>query len=225
MVPQTKVRKPRNSSKINLIISLVFHGLIIVALVYFAAREGVLGKQLKKLAVQMVKEKPPDKPKTPDKPKEEPPKVDVPKLAVAPKLSEPREQPQATTTAVAPPASAPPATEIPNIVFGGGRTVDSADPVTVYKGAIEEKLKANWNKPEDMADSGYVAQVDISVSPDGQLSNPVWEKGSGNQRWDDSVKAALTATTSMTLPPPKNFPSHVQVVFDLGPGDAQPIMP
>ena len=47
MVPRTQARKPRNSSKINLIISVVFHGVIVVALVYFAAREGVLNKQIK----------------------------------------------------------------------------------------------------------------------------------------------------------------------------------
>jgi len=78
MVPRTQARKPRNSSKVNLIISVVFHGLIVVALVYFAAREGVLGKQMRKLAVSMVKQKPPEKPKETEKPKEEPPKVDVP---------------------------------------------------------------------------------------------------------------------------------------------------
>jgi TonB family protein len=223
MVPQTQKRNSRNSSKVNLIISLVFHGLIIVALVYFAAREGVLGKQIKKLAVSMVHEKPPDKPKTPDKPKEDVPKVDVPKLTVAPKMSEPKEAPT-TTASVAPPTSAPPATEIPNFYVPGGREVVTADAVTVYKSEIEETLKAKWNRPEDMADSGYVAEVDISVSPDGQLSNPAWVKGSGNQRWDDSVKAALAATTSLPLPPPKNFPSHVTVRFDVA-EEQQQIMP
>ena len=44
---------------------------------YFAAREGLLGKQLKKLSVEMVKEKPPEKPKEPEKPKIEPPKVET----------------------------------------------------------------------------------------------------------------------------------------------------
>jgi hypothetical protein len=57
MVPQFQPRKRRNSSRVNLLISLVFHGAIVLALVYFAAREGLLGKQLRKIAVEIVKEK------------------------------------------------------------------------------------------------------------------------------------------------------------------------
>jgi outer membrane biosynthesis protein TonB len=224
MVPRTQARKPRNSSRVNLIISVVFHGAIVVALVYFAAREGVLGKQLKKLAVSMVKEKPPEKPKEPDKPKVEPPKEEVPKLAVKPQMTAPKDLPPPTSTTVAPPVSAPPTTELPSFYVGGDRTVISGDANTVYKGQIEASLKANWNRPEDMQDSGYVAEVDIQVDKDGQLSNPVWKTHSGNQRWDDSVKAALKATKSLDLPPPKNFPSHVTVKFDVA-EDSQPIMP
>ncbi len=224
MLPQTQARKPRNSSKVNLVISLVFHGLIVVALVFFAAREGVLGKQMKKLAVSMVKEKPPEKTKTEDKPKVEPPKVDVPKLAVAPKLSAPKEAAPTTTATVAPAAAAPPAVEMPSFSFSGGRDVVTGDAVTVYKGQIEASLRAKWNRPEDLTDSGYVAEVEISVSPAGQLSTPEWKKGSGNQRWDDSVKAALAATTSLPLPPPKNFPPRVLVRFDVT-EETQPIMP
>ena len=41
-----------------------------------------------------------------------------------------------------------------------------------------------------MADDNYVAEVAVSVGRDGQISNPVWKKGSGNAKWDDSVRAA-----------------------------------
>ncbi len=72
MIPQSQPKKPKNSSKVNLTISAVFHGLIILALVYFAAREGYLGKKIKEITVYKVeKEKPPEKP--PEK-KAEPPK-------------------------------------------------------------------------------------------------------------------------------------------------------
>jgi len=40
MVPQSKPRKPRNSSKMNLLISLTFHALIVMVGFYFAARGG-----------------------------------------------------------------------------------------------------------------------------------------------------------------------------------------
>ena len=69
MLPQSKPRKARNSSKVNLIISFVFHAVLVLVLFYFAAREGLLGKKLNTIAVQMIKEKPPEKPKEPEKPK------------------------------------------------------------------------------------------------------------------------------------------------------------
>ena len=72
MLPQSQPKKKKNSSKVNLTISAVFHGLLILALVYFAAREGYLGKKIKEITVYKVeKEKPPEKP--PEK-KTEPPK-------------------------------------------------------------------------------------------------------------------------------------------------------
>ena len=93
MIPQTQARKKKNSSKVNLTISFAVHSAIVVVLFYFAAREGFLGKQLQKISVQMIKEKPPEKP--PEPPKVEPPKVveqpkpEPPKLVEAPKQAAP----------------------------------------------------------------------------------------------------------------------------------------
>ena len=50
MIPQSQPKKKRNSSRVNLTISAVFHGLIIAALIYFAARQGYLGKKLRENA-------------------------------------------------------------------------------------------------------------------------------------------------------------------------------
>ena len=69
MLPQTQVRKKKNSSKVNLTISFVFHAVLVGALLYFAAREGLLGKKIQKISVTMQKEKQPEKPKEPEKPK------------------------------------------------------------------------------------------------------------------------------------------------------------
>ena len=44
MLPQTQPRKKRNSSKVNLLISFIFHALIVVVMVYFAARGGIAGQ-------------------------------------------------------------------------------------------------------------------------------------------------------------------------------------
>src|ERR1700733_10554893 len=100
MLPQSKPRKVRNSSKVNLMISFAFHAVLVLVLFYFAAREGLLGKKLNKIAVQMIKEKPPEKPKPPEPPKIEPPKIETPKIVEAPKVQAP--------PVVAPPVVAPP---------------------------------------------------------------------------------------------------------------------
>ena len=74
MLPQSQPRKKRNSSKVNLMISFIFHALVVLVLLYFAARNGLLGKQMKKITVTMEKkEKPPEKPKEPTQSR--PPKV------------------------------------------------------------------------------------------------------------------------------------------------------
>jgi hypothetical protein len=103
MLPQTSARPAENSPRVNLLISFVFHGLIVLALVFFAAREGLLGNRLKKISVEMVKETPPEKPKEPEKPKVEPPKLEAPKLAEAPKIEPARiESPKEVAIAPAP---------------------------------------------------------------------------------------------------------------------------
>ena len=100
MLVGTQQRKQRNSTKVNLVISAVFHTVIVVSLLYFAAREGLLGKQIKTISLEMVR-KEPEKPKVPDKPKEPPktaveevktiqPKItEVAKIETAPKLTAP----------------------------------------------------------------------------------------------------------------------------------------
>lgn len=225
MIPQSQPRQRRNSSRTNLLISLVFHSAIVIALTYFAAREGLLGKELRKIAVQMVKEKPPEpqKPKEPEKPKEELPKPEEPTPTPEPAQTPPPATPPPTTTAAPPPANltappsvAPPANAMPAFVFGGGRTVQSSsDPVEVYRGLIEFALRAKWNRPTDLADSLFVAEAEVAVDRTGRVSDPVWKKGSGNERWDASVKQVLATATTLTRPPPTNFPPRVLVRFDV----------
>lgn len=227
MVPQAPKRKPRNSSKVNLVISLAFHGVIAAVAIYFAAREGLLGKQLKKIAVEMVKEKPPEKPKEPEKPKQELPKpVEQPKTVQ--KIETPREvaqaPPPAAAVSTAPPAAAPPPVDVPSFAFEGGKTVETtSDPVQLYKGLLEYSLRSRWDRPEDMDDSSFVAEVEVAVDRSGQISDPVWKKSSGNKKWDDSVRLALAQTKSTSRPPPANFPARVLVRFDVA--ETESILP
>jgi TonB family protein len=219
MLPQSQPRKKRNSSKVNLMISFAFHALLVIVLLYFAARSGLLGKQLKKITVTMEKEKPPVKPPEPPKvepPKIEPPKVEPPK-APAPKVEAP--------PLVAPPVVAPPAAELPAFDFDGGKLVQSSsDPVQLYKGLVEYALRSRWNRPEDMADDNYVVEVEVSVSRAGRISDVQWQKDSGDPRWDDSVRQAIAATTSLNRPPPTNFPARITVRFDVQSEAAEPIL-
>lgn len=215
-------RRKRNSSRTNLIISAVFHAVIIGALVFFAAREGLLGKQLKKIAVVMVpKEKPPEKPKEPEKPpeppKEEPPKTEPPKVLAAPKVEAPKTvRTEAPPPALAP-AAAPPPTAVPAFDFSdGAKAVQStSDAVGLYKNFVEFSIRSKWIRPDDIYDASYVAEVEVGIDPNGNISGGDWKKLSGDKRWDDSVKRALAQSTKVTRSPPKNFPDRFLVRFDV----------
>jgi len=210
MIPQSRPKPKKNSSKVNLTISFIFHALLIAGLVYFAAREGYLGKKLQKISVQMVKEKPPVKPKEPPKP--ETPKVEPPKVVEAPKLEPAKTAPP---PAAAPPVVAPPPAELPSFEFGGGKAVNSeSDPVQLYKGYLEYVLRDRWNRPDNMDDATFVAEVQVQVDRQGNLSHTVWQKGSGNQIWDDSVRQVFQQVTAIDRPPPTNFPPVVTIRFD-----------
>lgn len=212
MLPGSQQRKKKNSSKVNLTISFVLHALVVVVLLYFAARSGFLGHQLQKITVQLVKEQPKPKPPPPPPPKVEPPKAQPPKVVEAPKVAEaPKAAPPPSQ-----PVVAPPATELPSFDFDGGKAVEtSSDPVQIYKGALEYAFHSQWNRPDNIADDSFVAEVRVSVGRDGEISNPRWERGSGNQVWDDSVRKAVAAVKSMNRPPPTNFPPEITVRFDV----------
>jgi len=220
MIPQSQPKQKKNSSKTNLVISAVFHGILVAVLFYFAAKEGLLGKKVQKIAVEMVKEKKPE----PEKPKPEPPKVEPPKVE-PPKIEAPKvEQAKAAPPTVAPPVVAPPAADVPSFEFEGGKAVNSeSDPVQLYKGYIEYTLRSKWNRPENLPDDNYVAEVQVKVDPQGNLSQSQWLKGSGDAKWDASVKAVFKEVASIDRHPPTNFPSVVTIRFDVQ-EETEPVM-
>lgn len=211
MIPQSQPKKPKNSSKANLVISAIFHAILIGVLFYFAAREGLLGKKIQKITVTMVKEKPPE----PPKPKPEPPKLEPPKVE-APKLEAPKAE-TAPAPAAAPPVVAPPAAEAPTLEFSDGAKVvnSESDPVQLYKGYLEYTLRSKWNRPENLPDDNYIAEVAVNVDKDGNISPPQWLKGSGDAQWDQSVKAVFKLVTNIDRRPPTNFPPVVTIRFDV----------
>jgi outer membrane biosynthesis protein TonB len=223
MLPQSQQRKKHNSSKVNLLISFIFHTLIVVVMFYFAARQGLLGKQMKKIAVEMVKEKPPEKLKEPEKPKMETPKVETPKVVEKPKVVEEAKSAPPPST-MAPPTVAPPAAELPSFEFEGGKTVEtSSDAVQIYKSYLEYALRSKWQRPDNLADENYVAEVEVAVNRAGDVSEPVWRKGSGDPKWDESVRKVFVTVSRLDRPPPTNFPPRVTIRFDVQ-GETEPVL-
>ena len=210
MTPQSQPKKKANSSKVNLTISAVVHGVIIIALIYFAAREGYLGKKIQTITVTKVVEKKPEPEKPKKPPKVEPPKIEQPKVE-APKVEVPKAAPT-----VAPPTVAPAAVDVPSFEFGGGKTVLSEnDPVQLYKGCIEYTLRSKWNRPENLPDDQYVAEVAVNVDKQGKLGGITWQKGSGDAKWDQTVKDVFKNVTTIDRRPPTNFPPSVTIRFDV----------
>jgi len=226
MIPGTEKRKPRNSSKVNMAISLVFHGVLVLGVLYFAAHEGYLGKTLKTITLINQEEKKVEKPKEPEKPPEKQPEPEQPKVVQTPKPETPKPVSQAPPPAIteAPPAIAPPPSEPESFYFEGGAPVQSTtDPVEAYRGSLQYFLQTKWDRPGDMEDETYVAEVEVAVDRAGQISDPVWKKKSGEKRWDDPVQQAIAKARSMSSPPPSNFPSRVVVRFDVIP--EEPVVP
>ena len=222
MIPQSQPKKPKNSSKVNLTISVVVHGVIVLVLLYFAAREGLIGKKVQTLLVTKVEEKKkePEKPK--EVPKPEPPKVEPPKVVEPPKA----DSPKPTAPIVAPPVVAPAAAEVPSFDFAGGKAVISEnDPVQLYKGYLEYVLRSKWNRPENLDDAAYVAEVSLKVAPDGGLSAVKWQKGSGNNEWDQTVRNVFQRVTQIDHRPPTNFPDQITVRFDVQEAETEPVQP
>jgi hypothetical protein len=216
MTPQSQPRKSRNSSRVNLTIALGFHAVLVFVVLYFAAQNGLIGDRLKNLTVSMVKEPPPEKPKEPDKPapqpEPEPPGEIRPKiLVVAP--SAPLAAPP--PTAERPSALAPPPAELPSFTFDdGAQPVETATPASLYKNLVEYTLRANWDRPAGTTDTNCSAEVEIAVDGSGHITGEQWKRGSGDQRWDDSVRKAISSTRSVNRPPPPGFPAKVLVRFD-----------
>jgi periplasmic protein TonB len=224
-------RTKRNNSKVNIIVSLVVHGVVIFVVFFLAAREGLVGKKLKQLAVTMVpKEKKPEPPKEkPPEPKVEPPKsVETVKVAEQPPppVQNTAPPPPSTPVTTAPPVAAPAAVSLPAFTFNdGAKDVQSiSDPNGVYKALVEHTLRSRWNRPEDMADDNFVAEVEVRVNPSGRILDYRWVSGSGNKRWDDSVKAAMEDTKSIDRPPPKGFPEKFDIKFDVISERTEPVI-
>jgi colicin import membrane protein len=86
-----------------------------------------------------------------------------------------------------------------------------------WASAVDAALHSGWVTPVGLiTDSemvGLVAKVRISISEDGTLSNPVVQKSSGNQYFDDSCIRAVKAAGKVPPPPSAKY-KHMLVSFD-----------
>ena len=211
-------RRKRSSSKTNLVISFLFHSLLVLGIFYFAARQGVMGDKMKSLVATLEQQKPKELPKPPkEEPKVEPPKPieQAKNVAPAPAPAAVQAQSVAAPPAEGPASAAPPTLDASFFGDGAKAVVEVSDPKLVYKGAIERALRSNWDRPEDIKDDEFVAEVELSIDPNGNVSSSHWVKGSGNARWDKSVKAAVAATKSVGSGPPSGFPAKFMARFDV----------
>ncbi len=159
-------RRKRNSSRVNLTISFIFHSVLITAIFYFAAREGMLGKKMKTIVAEMVKEK---KPVEPPKQREEP-NVQQARQTEQPKTVAATPPPQARTVAPAPaveapPVAAPPAVDVPGLLEQviALRTSDP-DLNVVIRGSAKAKYK-NVVAVMDMLQQANVGKVNLATEP------------------------------------------------------------
>ncbi|HTI98640.1 MAG TPA: energy transducer TonB [Dongiaceae bacterium] len=208
-------RRKRPSSKVNLTFSIIFHSVLLAVVFFFAAREGLVGKKMQALTATLV---PKEKKAEPPKAKPEEPKVEEPKVATTPKPN--MAPPKVESTAPPPdaaPAAAPEQVVLPSFQFSdGAHEVQSiSNPVDLYKALIESSIRSRWNRPEDIDDSTLAAEVELDVDPKGRINGTRWVSGSGNQRWDNSIKSALAETPALSQPPPKGFPEKFIVRFDV----------
>jgi|SRR6516164_7875721 TonB family protein len=218
-------KRKKNSSKLNLIISFIFHSLLVVGVFYFAARQGVMGDKMKSLVATLEQQKPKEQPKPPkEEPKVEQPKqVDQPKMAAAP-APVPQVQMNTAPAVEAPPAVAPPTLDASFFGDGAKNVVEVSDPKLMYKGTIERVLRTNWDRPEDMKDDEFVAEVELSIDKDGRVTGSRWIRGSGDARWDKSVRDAVAATRNVGIAPPTGFPPKFTARFDVEMTRTEPVL-
>lgn len=210
-------RRKRNSPKVNLTISIALHGLVLGAAAFWAAREGYAGKSLQALTASIVPKEKKVEAKKPDPKAEEAKKEEVKKVMEEAKVVKAVAAAQVAVAPAPPPpvavvAEAPPPVVLSEINFGDLLTTD---PIVSYKTQVETALRAKWERPPDLEDHDFVAEVEVNLDSGGRILGHAWKQGSGNDRWDTSVKKALASTQTINRPPPKGFPGKFLVRFDV----------
>ena len=211
-----------------MIIAIVMHAIAFLVFFVWAAKTGRLDPILKVMNVVPVKEEKKKESAKEEKKEEMIKPAELPKINSAPVPVANTSPPTiaASTAPAAAPAVAPPLAVLPDFAFDdGAKVVESTTnaPLVYYKNLVEYTLRANWSRPAEAADDNYVAEAQVYVDSSGRILRYEWVKGSGDKRWDDSVRKALTLTKTINRAPPKGFPDRFLVRFDVVPA-SEPLL-
>lgn len=196
-------------NKRALIIATIIHVFLFLGVAFFASREGILGQKMKTLSAILI---PKEKPVEIIKPKIEERKIEIPQLKIqSPVVNEsikPRISPEVTPSIVVPPI-----VELPEINFSDGakNVITTTNVIDLYKNFIEYKLKSEWIRPDNL---DYISEINLTINKNGKIVNIVFEKQSGNSKWDISIKNIFSKINSFEKIPPKEFPLNFIVRFD-----------
>lgn len=201
----------KNDKKITILVVFLLHLIGILALTFFASKEGVLGKKMQALAVVLVPKSEPVKEKPVEK------KIEVPVIAKEDRMEAPKSVGVSTPKSVVVDAVAPSAAVLPSMEFSdGAKEVKTlTDPIQLYKKYVENVYLSRWNRPEIDGDLNFVSQIQITMDERGRIVSSSYLKLSGNKEWDNSVKQTVSPITMFSKVPPKGFPSTVIIQFDV----------
>ncbi len=89
----------------------------------------------------------------------------------------------------------------------------TADPLSLYAGAIEEKIYSNWKSP--LGSKSNEVHVSFFLFPKGNIGKPFVEKSSGNEQLDAlAIRAILDSEPFPSFPPDLKEPSlHFTIHF------------
>ena len=214
-------RQKHRQSRASIVVSILFHALVVGLVAYLAARQGILGTTVRDMVAVQVDEKKPEPPKPKEEPKPEPEKPN-PDQKPAPAVAQ-TPVPIATPTQALPPTDAPPPVDAPAAADAPEMFIPSANgagggevltPQEAYRRTIQSVFLSVWDKPAGMDDSSFSADVEMTLDPSGRIQQARFVRGSGDPKWDDTVKAALIKIKEIGTPPPDKFPANFSVRFD-----------
>lgn len=209
-------RHKHRQSRTSIVVSVLFHIALVGVVGWLAARKGMLGKVAQDMVAVQVEDKKPEPEKPKEQPKPEVAKVEDPKPTVTPTAT-----PAPVNDPTPSPANVPPAVDAPAAVDAPEMFIQAAptgpvitDKIERYRAVIQGAYLAVWDKPPGPDDANYAADVEVTVDSRGRILDPKFVKGSGDSKWDATVKEALAKVKEVGEAPPDKFPQRFTVRFD-----------